>query len=136
MRTSNKNTALELVCTLLPPQSKYGLLIDLETCFDIKIDTNFNNGMRANKRLVGSINDLENNQSIANSVMLDEDFSPGNSGKNTATQSIKTRKTKNIFGISNASIDQQEIKTGGTASRNQLKRRNESYRTKGATSFS
>ena len=53
MKSSNKNAALELVQTLLPATAKYGLLIDLETCFDIKIDTNFdfNNSSGLNKRL-------------------------------------------------------------------------------------
>lgn len=82
---------------MLPSGAKYGLLIDLETCFNIKIDTNldFNNssGMRDSRRLVGSIGDLENDQSLANSEAAVRDVSPGDSGKKTA-QSIKARKAK------------------------------------------
>ena len=65
---------------MLPSGAKYGLLIDLETCFNIKIDTNldFNNssGMRDSRRLVGSIGDLENDQSLANSEAAVRDVSP------------------------------------------------------------
>ena len=35
MRESSKSTSLDLVQTLFPLSSKYGLLIDLETCFDV-----------------------------------------------------------------------------------------------------
>ena len=86
MRGSNKNAALELVQTLLPSGSKYGVLIDLETCFDIKIDFNleFNNssqiGLHDNKRqLVGTLS--ENSQSIANAETEDEECTPGASSK-------------------------------------------------------
>ena len=87
MRSSNKNTALELVQTLLPSGSKYGLLIDLETCFDIKIESNFefNNSSQLglvhdNKRqLIGTLSD--NSQSIANAETEDEEFTPGITSK-------------------------------------------------------
>lgn len=38
LKESTKSTALELVLTLLPRDSKHGILIDLELSFGIQID--------------------------------------------------------------------------------------------------
>ena len=78
---SHKNAALELVQTLLPAGSKYGILIDLETCFNIRIENNidFNNGSTLNKRQL--VVSLSESQSIANAETEDDDLSVGNSGK-------------------------------------------------------
>ena len=93
MRTTNKNAALELTETLLPATSKYGVLIDLETCFNIKIETNIGSGiMNNNRKLVGSVS--ENSQSIANAETDYEEFTPGNSGKKAERHSIKVKKSK------------------------------------------
>ena len=100
MKSSNKNAALELVQTLLPSGNKYGLLIDLETCFDIKIESNFefnNSSLNDNKRqLVGTLS--ENSQSIANAETEDEECTPGINTKKldtaSGTQSFKSKKTK------------------------------------------
>ena len=68
---------------MLPSGNKYGLLIDLETCFDIKIESNFefnNSYLHDNKRqLVGTLS--ENSQSIANAETEDEECTPGASSK-------------------------------------------------------
>ena len=119
MRTTNKNAALELTETLLPVASKYGVLIDLETCFNIKIDTNIGSGILQNRKLVGSVS--ENSQSIANADTDYEEFTPGNSNKKASRNSIKVKKNKT------------ETNTINSESRNIQKRRNESQRVGGQT---
>ncbi len=38
LKESTKATALELVMTLLPKNGKYGILVDLEVSFGLKVD--------------------------------------------------------------------------------------------------
>ena len=113
------------------------MLIDLETCFDIKIESNFefntSNQLHDNKRqLVGTLS--ENSQSIANAETEDEECTPGASAKKlestAGAQSLKNKKTKTIMHGRNSTaqsqLDQREQQIGGTEGRNLQKKRNES----------